>query len=525
MRPALGRPAGVLVAGAAGFLALSCELLWYRAYSIALMARPQAFGVVLGGYLLGVGCGALMAARWCAPADAPDRLRRQLAWAFVAAGISAFLLLPVFGWLVTVSRSWAGATLLIAVAALALGAVFPLVIQGAVRSDRLVGERTAAVYFANIVGATAGAVITGFYLMEHIGMARLSVGLSLTGLGMALLIGLPSSRRRGADDAPPGRSGMLIGTVAGVMTAVCLSAPLAFDHLHERLFFRTAYASSPRFTEIVENRAGVIGVTADGAVYGGGVYDGVYNTTLRQSERNQIQRAYALGALHRSPRRVLLVGLGSGSWATVIADHPQVERLVIVEINPGYVGLLAGHAEVSHLASHPKVAIEIADGRRWLQQRPAEQFDVIVANTVYHWRANATSLLSVEFLELVRSHLAPGGVYYFNSTGEARVQKTAAAVFPHAWRLANMMIVGDAPIEPDVDRMRAQLDTYQIRGLPVLDMTRDEDRQALDNIVAGTRAGLETRASILARTSHLDPITDDNMGTEWQLPPRYRLGD
>ncbi len=524
MRPALGRPGGLAVAGVAGFLALSCELVWYRAYAIALMARPHAFGVVLGGYLLGAGCGALIAARWCAQHDEPDRLRRQLAWAFVAAGISAFLLLPVFGWFVTVSRNWAAATVLVAAAALALGSVFPLVIQATVQSDRLVGERTAAVYFANIVGATAGTVITGFYLMDHIGMARLSVGLSLTGLGMALVVGL-SAGGRSADAAPPRASRLLLGTATGVGAAVLLSAPILFANLQERLFFRTAQASSPRFTEIIENRSGVIGVTADGALYGGGVYDGVYNTDLRQLGRNQIQRAYALGAFHRSPRRVLMIGLGSGSWATVIADHPLVQRLVIIEINPGYVTLLGRHAEVTGLLSHPKVAIEIGDGRRWLQQHRSERFDVIVANTVYHWRANATSLLSVEFLELVRRHLTPGGVYYFNSTSEGRVQKTAASIFPHAWRLAHLMIVGDAPIEPDLERMRDQIAAYRLYRRPVLDTTRDDDRRILDDVMAGMRAELEPRAAILARTSDLAVISDDNMGTEWRLPPRYRLGE
>jgi hypothetical protein len=34
---------------------------------------------------------------------------------------------------------------------------------------------------------------------------------------------------------------------------------------------------------------------------------------------------------------------------------------------------------------------------------------------------------------------------------------------------------------------------------------------------------LESREAILARTSALLPVTDDNMGTEWRLPKRYRL--
>src|SRR5688572_3952329 len=45
--PAIRPWFGLLLAAASGAVALSYELLWYRAFSIALMARPQAFGVVL----------------------------------------------------------------------------------------------------------------------------------------------------------------------------------------------------------------------------------------------------------------------------------------------------------------------------------------------------------------------------------------------------------------------------------------------------------------------------------------------
>jgi SAM-dependent methyltransferase len=267
----------------------------------------------------------------------------------------------------------------------------------------------------------------------------------------------------------------------------------------------------------------VIGVTAEGAVYGGGVYDGSYITDLKARGRNQIHRAYAVGAFHSAPRRVLVIGLGSGSWARVMADHPSVEALTVVEINPGYVELLARHAPVADLLSHPKVTMEIADGRRWLEQHPEERFDLVVANTVYHWRANASSLLSVEFLQLVRRHLRPGGLYFYNTTGEGRVFKTGVAVFPYAWRLAHLLIVGDTPFTPDFDRLGGQLRAYRLRGSAVLDGTRSEDAAVIDSILDDMRRELEGRDGIVARTGHLLPITDDNMGTEWRLPPRYRL--
>jgi len=316
---------------------------------------------------------------------------------------------------------------------------------------------------------------------------------------------------------------MRAGAVAGLGSViVAAEAPLNAGVI-ERLFFRMSVADSPHFVRTVENRSGVIGVTGHGELFGSGVFDGVYNTDLRQRLRSQIHRAFALTAFHRAPRRVLMIGLGTGSWARILAGMPSVSELVVVEINPGYVQLLADHSEVADLTRLPNVRVVIDDGRRWLQRNPQERFDVIIANTVYHWRANASSLLSVEFLEIVRRHLTRGGLYYFNSTSEPRVQKTGAMAFPYAWRFAHLMAVSDSPLEPDLERWQSSLFDRQWMGVHALDRSSGEDMALVRDMVTDMRRELEPRDALLARTAALLPITDDNMGTEWAVPGRYRL--
>src|SRR2546430_5207493 len=34
--------------------------------------------------------------------------------------------------------------------------------------------------------------------------------------------------------------------------------------------------------------------------------------------------------------RSLEVGMSGGAWSEIIANHPQLEHLVVIEINPGY---------------------------------------------------------------------------------------------------------------------------------------------------------------------------------------------
>jgi spermidine synthase len=234
---------------------------------------------------------------------------------------------------------------------------------------------------------------------------------------------------------------------------------------------------------VVETRSGVITVGRDGTIYGGGAYDGAFTTDLLH-DKNSIVRAYALSAFHAAPRRVLMIGLASGSWAQVIASHPQVESLKIIEINPGYLELLPKFPPVESLPRNPKVDIVIDDGRRWLARRPDERFDVIVQNTTLHYRDHVTNLLSREYLEMVAKHLSPGGVFFYNATGSRDAQLTGATVFPHAVRLLTFVLASESPIVLDRERWRRVLSDYRIDGRPVLDLSNEADRARLEQVLA-----------------------------------------
>jgi predicted membrane-bound spermidine synthase len=189
---------------------------------------------------------------------------------------------------------------------------------------------------------------------------------------------------------------------------------------------------------------------------------------------------------------------------------------------------------VASLMRNPKVEIVIDDGRRWLTHHPERTFDVIVSNTTFHWRANATNLLSVEFLRLIREHLKPGGIFHFNTTGSADAYETAFTVFPYGLRFINFATVSDSPIVPDEARWKQVLDRHRIDGLATFDTTREIDRQRRAQVLSLVHTleappvvfGLEWRDHVLSRLEHAQVITDDNMIPEWRgagevsFPPR-----
>jgi hypothetical protein len=63
-----------------------------------------------------------------------------------------------------------------------------------------------------------------------------------------------------------------------------------------------------------------------------------------------------------------------------------------------------------------------------------------------YYRANAVSrhhkkrLISAEFLAIIKKHLKPGGVFFYNTTDSARVQRTGCLAFPYGARFTNHMV-------------------------------------------------------------------------------------
>jgi hypothetical protein len=154
---------------------------------------------------------------------------------------------------------------------------------------------------------------------------------------------------------------------------------------------------------------------------------------------------------------------------------------------------------------------------------PDEKFDLIVANTTFHWRANATNLLSVEYLELCRQHLARGGVLFYNTTSSDDALVTGLRYFPYGFRFHAFVTASDSPISWDGDRFLETVSGMKIDGRPVIDLSRPLDRAALSRALDPPTELFESRSSVLARLANSTTVTDDNMVTEFRKALVFRL--
>lgn len=517
-RASVGLAPVMALAAVGGFVSLSYEIFFFRTVSYATGSSATAFAMTLTAFLVGLAGGARQSGHDCATLPR-DAVMSRAVMALMKANLLGLLFLPLLDHMAWLGAAIIGiAVLLVYLIARYWGSLLPCLAELGIAADDQAGMHTAILYLANILGAAAGSVLTGFVLMNHLGLVSIAMTLTVTGFICTVLL-LCTLR------SPP--SEKIIR--ASIASALCLLAVIVVPRWSANVLESLQWkgqVDAPHLAELVENRSGIIAVTEDGTVFGNGMYDGQFNTDLKR-DTNGIVRPYALSLFHPAPREVLVIGLASGSWSQVIANNSEVASVTIVEINSGYKTLIAKEPEVASLLTNPKVTLVTDDGRRWLRANPNRRFDAIVANATYHFRANATNLLSAEFLNLIKGHLNVGGIFFYNTTGSDRVQRTGCLAFAHGARFTNHLLVSDTPIRWDFARWRRILESYTIDGRPAFDPTASADRAELDRLTSweaslapsaeGHAEGpIEPCSDILARTIGKQSVTDDNMGTEWR---------
>jgi len=115
--------------------------------------------------------------------------------------------------------------------------------------------------------------------------------------------------------------------------------------------------------------------------------------------------------LHPNPKSVLIVGVGAGVTAGALSIHPEVERIVICEIErvvPASARAYFGD-ENHRVFDDPRVELIFDDARHFLQTT-SEKFDIITTDPIHPWVRGAATLYSLEYLQIARDHLRPGGI-------------------------------------------------------------------------------------------------------------------
>ena len=277
---------------------------------------------------------------------------------------------------------------------LIMGASFPLLSLLVGRHAGREGPIVGNLYFWNIIGNASGGVVTGFLLLPLLGTERTL----LVYVSIGLLFLLPARGIFGNFLPLKVRLG-----VAGCLLLATLLLLPGRGQLYELMHVPPNGAYQTYFSEGVEGI--VLTYVAGDKVHhyiGGQLHGG------RPGPNFYYETIEAL-SFARSPKRILVIGYGTGSTVEAALRAPGVERVTLVELNATVMRNLGRIPLFQSLLSDTRLETVVDDGRRYLL-RSYDKFDAILIDPLRTATAYSGNLYSREFFELLGLHLAPGGV-------------------------------------------------------------------------------------------------------------------
>ncbi len=318
------------------------------------------------------------------------------------------------------------------------GASFPLALAAVASRGQDPGRLVGGVYAANTIGAIAGALVFSLLLIPSIGTAgaeRVLIGLAAAAALVALIPllrpapGMVLLRGAAALAAAMACAAALAWTVTPVpWVTVGFGRQAASWLSHASTGVGKRLPGSPANPDVFCTYLGegtsisvAVSVTKKGVrnFHGAGK---VQASTLPADMRLQRMLGHLPALLHEKPRSVLVVACGAGITAGTSVLHPDVERIVICDIErlvPTVVTPMFGNENYHvvdgialqnpHTVRGKEVEVVYDDGRHFLSTTQ-EKFDVITSDPVDPWVKGCAALSTVEFYRMCRDHLNPGGI-------------------------------------------------------------------------------------------------------------------
>jgi len=299
-----------------------------------------------------------------------------------------------------------------------MGVAFPLAGKIHAEYRKVAGWAVGEVLAYNTVGAILGAALSGFAMIYFFGIERSLQMLTVVNIVFGLLVLTSIRNVRLLHWAIT-----ILGVAFLLFLAVNHNALRIWDMKYFAIFRNNqpeAFRTPEMVREAVEN--------TDVLFYGEGVEAIVSSIKIRGGEQSFItngrieasshlqgqQHLFALShlpmLLHKNPRNILVVGLGSGMTLGATSIHPSVEKITLVEIEPKVIGVAKTFEESNHhVLNNPKLKIVFNDGRNFLMTSK-EKFDVITADPIHPWFRGAGYLYTTEYFKLASEHLLQGGI-------------------------------------------------------------------------------------------------------------------
>lgn len=427
-----------------GFVGMALEIFWMRAFGLIFGSSIYSFSIVLFVVLLGLAIGGLMVRIF--------RLEKItvsfLGWIIFLESIFVFLgmmLLPGIPYSL-VNWQLGSGELFLKDQGVKLFLSFPVIFMPSLLSGMLLplavilfkthfanaGKISGLAYSINTLGAVLGGVLAAIFLLPSFGLQTGLIILAGALGGVAGLLFIYKSKYK-------------IACLMFILIAVF--GYFAYSKWNSKDIASGAFlygkdvlggVSGSKQLSYKDGREATISTTW---------HEGT--TTLRingkadASDRSDMDTQVVLGhvpiLLHSDPKKVLVIGLGSGVTAGAISVHKKVEEIIVLEIEPevAKVAKKFFSQENYNVVDNPKLELIINDARTYLLESQ-NRFDVITSEPSNPWTSGEANLFTREFFELGKSRLNEDGVFFqwlhlynLRPSEVKSIIKTFSSVFPH----------------------------------------------------------------------------------------------
>ena len=484
---AIGIFAAVFVSGGVLLgLALVASRVLAPFFGSSIFVWGALIGVVLAGLSAGYWIGGVLADRYPTP---------LLLLAVLAVGAGMILLIPVVDSSVLEAvvewdpgPRWnplVAAIILFLPPSIVLATATPIAVRLSASAIETLGTTAGRLFAVSTAGSIAGTFATAFFLIPEIGTNELLGVLATVLFGAALLVAvgerlivpaavvlvfMAGSLWATTTQLEPNQGGRVSGAAAQNWSPLFREARASREVIAPASGFELVYSKNTRYhgLSVVED-ADSRHLRFESSFQSGMYKRQPFRTRYRYTDFLQLPLAY-----RPQTKKVLFIGLGGGSAPKRMwRDFPNLD-LEVVELDPVVRDVAYRYFR---LPRSERLRVDVEDGRRFLQ-RHDEQWDAIVIDA-YFSDSLPFHMTTVEFLDLARSRLAPGGVIASNLIGALRgdssklfrsMYKTYRAVFPtvsvHPVRvpgytdesLANLIVIAGEGAAPDrlalLDRWR-----------------------------------------------------------------------
>jgi spermidine synthase len=424
-------PALVMVSLAiSGATSLGYEVELTRLLAATISNSTYGFTLMLAIFLAGIAIGGALFDRY--RSSGREVTLATVGWTQLAIGTAAVAALIFLQWIPQVippilrisQETFAGLIVAQVVAsilamlpmAILFGFCFPLglLLLGDAKSEnKRRAETVGRGYAANTLGAIAGALLTGFWLIPWLGSFRAVIAVATVNL---VCVAIVYPRRRSGRIAALSISGAVLLAAIAMMASsdfhqralLNMSAALYGNSYHGRLTLEEIAATTDVVFDEEGLNASVVVLRSDD--YVGLRINGKVDASSGDA-RTQLLLGHLGAAFHPAPKRVLIIGFGSGMTAAAVARYPEVQHIDCVEIEPAVARAGAYFEKLNNrILEDPRLNLIFDDARSFLLTSH-DQYDLIISEPSNPWIAGIATLFTDEFYSAVRQRLAAGGMF------------------------------------------------------------------------------------------------------------------